>query len=755
MADSFNLTDLFPDHTADSATIPSQIIDVLVPVALDKAYSYRIPHGLELRPGDLVTVPLGSRETIGIVWDSDPDAPAGSGSNLKAVMSKHDWPPLSSHMRRLIDWIAAYTLAPKGMVARMAIRDPGNAAAEKPRYGIRLTDLRPDKISNARGRAILAAQGGFAFPKSELARAAGVSTGVIDALVDAGVMEAVPLPPGEVAPRPDPAYAVTGLNENQRLAADALISKVMDKTFSVTLLEGITGSGKTEVYFEAIAEALRQNRQTLVLMPEIALTAQFLSRFESRFGVRPAEWHSGVSATKKDRLWRAISAGDAKVIVGARSALFLPFSQLGLIIIDEEHEQAYKQDDGVHYHARDMAVVRCRLENAPVILASATPSIESKVNAQTGRYAHVLLPERFGGRLLPELSAIDMRHHPTPPGKWISEPLKQAIAKTLQAGDQALLFLNRRGYAPLTLCRHCGHRWQCKHCSAWLVEHRFRRSLVCHHCGHIERTPQSCEACGTQNSLTVCGPGVERLAEEVALSFPDIRTIVLSSDFPGGTERLRRELDAVAKGEFQLIIGTQLVAKGHNFPGLALVGVVDADVGLTSGDPRAAERTFQLLQQVTGRAGRGDVKGHGLVQTYDPGHPVMKAILSGDAGRFYAEEIAMRRAASLPPFGRIAGIVVSGADRSGTENHARSLARTANGLLAITAEDNTRWAGITVLGPAEAPIALIRGRYRFRLLARAPRESDLQGFLRSMLVNGDKEKGGIRVAIDIDPVSFI
>ncbi len=739
-----------PEDLTESA--PS-VVDVLLPLALDKAYSYRAPQGLSLAPGDLVTVPLGTRETVGVVWDRDSDAPSGSGGNLKAVIARHDWPVMSGNLRRFVDWIASYTLAPKGMVARMAIRDPETASTGKLRYGVRLTGNFPTKLTNARSRVILAAQGGFAFPKSDLARLAGVSTGVIDALVDAEVMEAVALPPESVAPRPEPDHAQPALSASQSDAAAALVSAVTGATFTVSLLEGITGSGKTEVYFEAVAEAVRRDRQVLILMPEIALTAQFLARFEQRFGVKPAEWHSGVSGTKKDRLWCAIAAGEAKVVVGARSALFLPFARLGLIIIDEEHEQAYKQEDGVHYHARDMAVVRGRIEGCAVVLASATPSVESRVNAGSGRYAHVRLEERFGGRVLPDLAAIDLKAHPMRPGSWISAPLKAAVTQTLAAGHQALLFLNRRGYAPLTLCRHCGHRWQCKECSAWLVEHRFRRALVCHHCGHTERTPQRCETCGTENSLTVCGPGVERLAEEAAVTFPGVRSIVLSSDFPGGTERLKRELDAVAAGEFQLIIGTQLVAKGHNFPGLALVGVVDADVGLSSGDPRAAERTFQLLQQVTGRAGRGDTAGRGLIQTHDPDHPVMKAILSGDTERFYAEEIAMRRAARLPPFGRLAGIVISGPDRNAAESHARLLAQA--GLHLLEQEQEPRWDGLSLLGPAEAPIALIRGKYRFRLLVRGPRESDLQGFLRSMLVHGPKERGGIRVGIDVDPMSFI
>ncbi|MGL4243403.1 MAG: primosomal protein N' [Beijerinckiaceae bacterium] len=740
------------DDLFEAAPPQPQVVDVLVPVALDKAYSYRAD--MPLAPGDIVAVPLGARLTPGVVWDRDPDAPAGTGANLKAVEQRFDWPPLPAKLRRFVDWVAAYTLAPRGMVARMALRDPSSAAPEKPRYGLRLTGNPPGKITNARGRVILAAQGGFAFAKGELAKMAGVSSGVIDALVDAEVLEAVALPPEPVAPAPDPEHAHAALSGSQQAAADALCGKVAAGGYSVSLLEGVTGSGKTEVYFEAVAAALRMGRQTLVMMPEIALTAQFLARFEARFGARPAEWHSGVASNRKDRLWKAAAAGEAKVVVGARSALFPPFRNLGLIVVDEEHEQAYKQDDGVHYHARDMAVVRGRIEDAAVVLASATPSIESRVNAAQGRYQRLQLPERYGGRTLPALSAIDLRTAAPPRGRWISPPLETAVRETLAKGEQALLFLNRRGYAPLTLCRHCGHRWQCPECSAWLVEHRFRRALVCHHCGHVERAPKACVACGAEDSLAACGPGVERLAEEAAALFPGVRTIVLSSDFPGGTERLRRELEAVAEGEFQLVIGTQLVAKGHNFPGLALVGVIDADVGLSNGDPRAAERTFQLLQQVTGRAGRGDVAGRGYVQTHDPGHPVMRAILSGDAERFYAEETAMRRRAALPPFGRLAGIVVTGAHKSAAEEHARALARTGLGLIA-DARPEDRWDGVSLLGPAEAPIALIRGRHRLRLLARAPREADLQGFLRALIANAPKERGGVRVGLDIDPVSFV
>ena len=747
----------------DDSSEGSLVADVLVPVAVDTSYSYRVPAGLEIGAGDFVTVPLGTREATGVVWDV---RRSHAGSNLKTIQDKRDLPPVSPALRRLVDWIAKYTLAPRGMVLRMGIRAPENAGPEPIRIGVRLAGepdqpRLPGRMTPARARVIAAAQGGLTFQKSALAEAAACSTGVIDSLVDEGTLETIALLPEPVALPPDPDFIEMPLEPAQREAADALVASVGEGAFSVTLLDGVTGSGKTEVYFEAVAAAIKAGRQTLIMMPEIALTAQFLDRFAARFGVRPAEWHSGVAQRKRARIWMGVAAGDIKVVAGARSALFLPFAKLGLVIVDEEHEQAYKQEDGVAYHARDMAVVRGQIEGATVVLASATPSIESRVNAEQGRYRHLKLDARFGGRTLPDIATIDLRKGAAARGKWLSPRLCEEVAQTIGRGEQALLFLNRRGYAPLTLCNSCGHRFQCPNCTAWLVEHRFRRALVCHHCGHVERRPDVCPECQTADSLTACGPGVERLADEVAERFPDARAIVLSSDFPGGMERLRRELDEIAKGAFDIVIGTQLVAKGHNFPGMTLVGVIDADVGLSNGDPRAAERTFQLLQQVTGRAGRGDRPGRGLVQTYQPDHPVIRAIVSGDSERFYREETESRQRAGLPPFGRLAALVVSGNDRASAEAHGRALVRAAHAL-----PRSDRWsltrpgdmpgeADLVILGPAEAPIAVVRGRHRFRLLVKSPKSTDLQGFLRAVLAEAPKERGGVRVQIDVDPMSFM
>ena len=722
------------------------VAEIQIPLAIDTPYSYVVPHGLTVTAGDVVQVPLGPRETVGVVWTV---AESVGGSNLRPVTGLLDVPRLGGTLRGLVDWIARYTLAPRGSALAMVLRLPDEAAgAEIARVAVRISGKPPSRPTAARAKVLAIAADGELRGKSALAKEAGVSLSVVDGLIDDGALETLAIAPEPVAPLPDPDHPRVPLSESQAEAVaslDAIIAQSAEAgTAKPVLLEGVTGSGKTEVYFEAVASCVRAGRQALILMPEIALTAQFLDRFAERFGVRPAAWHSGIGGRRRERLRAAVATGEAKVVVGARSALFLPFAQLGLIVVDEEHETAYKQEDGVHYHARDMAVVRGRLEGCPVVLASATPSIESRVNAARGRYDHLVLPERFGGRRLPDIAAIDMRRDPPEKGSFISPPLVNAVKHTLERGEQALLFLNRRGYAPLTLCRACGHRYQCRNCSTWLVEHRFRRALVCHQCGYTERRPEACTQCGAFEHLTPCGPGVERIAEEAAGLFPDKRIIVLSSDFPGGAERLRQELEAVAAGECDLVIGTQLVAKGHNFPGLTLVGVLDADIGLTSGDPRAAERTFQLLQQVTGRAGRGEKPGRALVQTYQPEHPVIAALLSGDAERFYAEEIAAREAAGLPPFGRLAALIVSASDKAVAEAYGQALAREADPP-----------PGVMVLGPAEAPLALIRGRHRFRLLVKTERNVDMQSYLRAWLARAPKPRGNLKVTIDVDPQSFL
>ncbi|MGB6116859.1 MAG: primosomal protein N', partial [Mesorhizobium sp.] len=657
--------------TGDSRSIRTAA--VLVPMPAEKPYSYAVPDGMTVVPGSIVQVPLGPREVAGVVWDTD--AGPVDAKKLRPITQVFDCPPLSGDMRRFIDWVAEYTLTAPGLAARMALRAPAAFDPEPWVAGLRATGNQPERLTDARRRVMELAGEGPSWTRSGLAHAAGVTTSVIDGMTAQGVFEHVLLPPQPVVAAPDASYGKAALNAGQAAAAEALREAVREDAFSATLIDGVTGSGKTEVYFEAIAEAVEAGRQVLILIPEIALTQAFLERFQDRFGTKPAEWHSDLTPRMREKVWRQVAEGHVRVVAGARSALFLPFNELGLIVVDEEHDPAYKQEDRVYYNARDMAVVRGHIGNFPVILASATPSIESRVNAEQGRYRRVALPSRFAEAALPDLASIDLRRSPPPRGGFLSPALVEAMRSTLERGEQSLLFLNRRGYAPLTLCRACGHRFQCPQCSSWLVEHRFRGQLMCHQCGHSEKRPDACPECGTMDHLVACGPGVERIAEEVVAQFPDARTIVLSSDMIGGVRRLRLELEAVAKGEADIVIGTQLVAKGHNFPNMTLVGVVDADLGLANGDPRAAERTYQLLSQVTGRAGRTGKASRGLLQTYQPDHPVMRAIVSGDGESFYAREIAERERSHLPPYGRLAGIIVSGPTRAETESHARALRR--------------------------------------------------------------------------------
>ena len=720
-----------------------RVVDVLMPVAVDQVYSYRVPEGLELAPGDVVTAQLGARATSGVVWAENDTPNPRFDNRLKDIQDKLDIPPLRPELRKFIDWVADYTLSSRGMVLRMCLRRGEHLGPAREKIGVRLSGAAPKRMTAARNRVLKLLADGMARAKSEAAHEAGVSAGVVDGLIDEGALETLVLPPEPVAMVANPDHRAPEFTDAQRTAADALRAAITKGGYSVTLIDGVTGSGKTEVYFEAVAETLRRGRQVLILMPEIALTGQFLDRFAARFGVPPAEWHSQLSPRLRARTWSALAAGEVKVVVGARSALFLPYADLGLIVVDEEHDPAYKQEDGVRYHARDMAVVRARDAKIPVVLASATPSVETEVNARRGRYARLHLPERFGGSRLPAVEAIDLLREGPPRGRFIAPRLAAAVKTALESGEQALLFLNRRGFAPLTLCDACGHRLACRNCDAWLVDHRFKRRLVCHHCGFAMPLPDKCPKCQATDSFVAVGPGVERLEKEAAELFPDSRILVLSSDLVESMDRLRSELEDVARGRFDIVIGTQLVAKGHHFPKLNFVGVIDADLGLSNGDPRAAERTFQLLHQVVGRAGREEGRGFGLLQTHQPEHPVMKALIAQDRDAFYSAEIAARESLGYPPFGRLASLLVSGADKHVAESYARKVAGLA-----------PRDEQVRVLGPAEAALALVRGRFRFRLLVKSPRAFDLSTYLRAWLAAVPKAKGTLKLEIDVDPQNF-
>ena len=719
------------------------LVSVLTTEPVGRPFDYRAPPGGCLA-GAFVEVPLGPRRVLGVVWG--PGQGDFDAARIRPVTRVLDAAPMPETMRAFLMRAADYTLTPMPAMLRLATRAPGLADPPGPRRVFRRGRAEPGRMTEARARVLdlLDEYAGAALTLGELAGLAGVSTGVVKGLVGQGAVAEEEAPRDLPYPRLDPDVAGKALADDQAAAAEALRAGLRAGRYGTTLLKGVTGSGKTEVYLEAVAECLRQGRQALVLLPEIALTAEFLTRVEVRFGAMPGEWHSGVTQTERRRLWRMAGEGGVGLVVGARSALFLPFRDLGLIVVDEEHDTSYKQEDGALYNARDMAVLRASLCDAQVVLASATPCLESWTNAEAGKYARIDLTSRFGTAELPEMRAIDMRAERLQPNRWIGPTLSAAVQDRIGRGEQALLFLNRRGYAPVTICRACGHQIGCDHCDARMVEHRFLKRLVCHQCGETKPMPEACPSCGAEGRLAPVGPGVERLAEEVAERFPEARVAVLSSDLFGSARALKEKIAEIGGGGADIIIGTQLVAKGHNFPLLTLVGVIDADLGLQGSDLRAAERTFQLMRQVSGRAGRSEKPGVAMLQTFQPEHPVIRAILSGDEEAFWRAEAAERQAAGMPPYGRLAGIVLSAPDVQTVFDFGAELARRDAPLRRI---------GARVFGPAPAPVARVRGRHRVRLLVKAAKGVALQPALAEW-VGQLKVPNTLRLSIDIDPQSF-
>ncbi len=720
-----------------------ELVGVITAQPLDRVLDYKAPEG-GCHLGAFVEVPLGPRKVLGVVWGS------GKGDwdikKVRSVIRVLDVAPMADEMRQFLRKAADYTLTPMSAMLRLATRAPGLGDAPSMRKVYRLGTVEPVRMTEARTKVldVLREYGGLAFTLKEVADMAGVTSSVVKGLVKLGAVSEEDSPRDLPYPRLDPDFGSKDLTEDQTAGAMILREAVRSGKYGTTLLKGVTGSGKTEVYLEAVAECLHTGRQALVLLPEIALTSEFITRVEARFGMKPAEWHSGVTMTERRRCWRMVGQGDAQLIVGARSALFLPYRDLGLVVVDEEHDTSYKQEDGVLYNARDMTVLRASLNSAQVVLASATPSLESWANVEAGKYARVTLASRYGDAVLPEMSAIDMRVEDLPGGRWVSPSLQKMVESRLEKGEQSLLFLNRRGYAPVTICRACGHQIGCDDCDATMVEHRFLKRLMCHQCGETKPMPTVCPSCEAEDKLAPVGPGVERMAEEAQALFPDAKIAVLSSDLYGSARALKEHIESIARGEADVIVGTQLVAKGHNFPKLTLVGVIDADLGLQGSDLRAAERTFQLMRQVAGRAGRAEIAGEAVLQTFQPEHPVIRAILGGDEEAFWAAEAGERKAAGVPPYGRMAGIVLSSTNVQEVFDLGTEMARMDGPLRKI---------GAQVFGPAPAPIARIRGRHRVRLLVKAEKSAPLQQALAAW-AGQFKLRGELRMAIDIDPQSF-
>ena len=717
------------------------LVAVLTSQPLDRMLDYKAPEG-GCWLGAFVEVPLGPRKVLGVVW-----AP-GMGdfdyAKTRSVIQVLDVAPMLQSMQKFLRRVSDYTLTPMPKMLRLATRAPGLGDPTSMRHVYRIGDVEVTRMTATRQR-VLALFEEFpeqCFTLKELAEAAEVTTSVVRGLVKLGAVAEHATPQDMPFPMLDPSLPSKKLSDDQEAAVEYL--KGNEAGYSTTLLKGVTGSGKTEVYLEAVAACLKQGRQALVLLPEIALTSEFLTRVEARFGARPAEWHSDVTMTERRRTWKMVGHRNAQMVVGARSALFLPFQDLGLIVVDEEHDSSYKQEDGVLYNARDMAVLRASLVGGQVVLASATPSLESWANVESGKYRKIDLKSRFGVAKMPEMRAIDMRKETLPGDRWISLNLHKMVEARIEAGEQSLLFINRRGYAPITLCRACGNQVGCDSCDARMVEHRVLKRLMCHQCGETKPVPKICPSCKAEGRLAVVGPGVERLAEEATALFPDAKVAVLSSDLFSSARALKAQIAALAAGEVDVIIGTQLVAKGHNFPLLTLVGVIDADLGLQGSDLRAAERTFQLMRQVAGRAGRSDKPGVAILQTHQPEHPVIQAILSGDEETFWRTEAREREVAGVPPYGRLVGVVLSSNNEQEAFDVGQAMARNCIPLTKV---------GAQVFGPAPAPITRIRGRHRVRLLVKASKSTPIQTALTEWAAQF-KLPNSLRLSIDIDPQSF-
>jgi len=719
-------------------------VAVLTRVRIDQLLDYAAPPG-GVATGDYVVVPLGKRYEVGVVWDDaqgDIDA-----SRVKPISSRIAVPPMSVDLMVFLEQAAEYTVTPLTAMLGRTTRMP--AANEGPRTETlyRLTGGEPRCLTKSRAKVInmLATAKDQSLSGQQILSATGVGVSVLRGLETLGIVEredaVIEIPVDDY----DLERSGTHLTDEQSRSSHNLCSEVQKQCFSVVLLKGVAGSGKTEVYLEAVRETLLQKRQVLVLLPEIALTSQFVDRVSHRFGNRPRLWHSAVAKGVKRDVWRAVAEGRVGLVVGARSALFLPFRDLGLIVIDEEHDDSYKQDEGTIYHARDMAIYRASISKSLVVLSSATPSLETWVNARSGKYQEEVLPSRFGVAGMPDLDTIDMRNEELPSSTWISEALSSEIRTRLARNEQSLLFLNRRGYAPVSVCRECGHQLGCPDCDARLVRHMLRNRMICHQCGESIAPPTVCPECRAKGSLALLGPGVERLAEEARKTFSDATIEVLSSDHIRSTEQLRESIQRIADGAVDIIIGTQLVAKGHNFPKLTLVGVIDADIGLQGGDFRAAEKTFQLVRQVAGRAGRDELPGLVLLQTWRPEHPVIQAILAGDDESFWTTEAREREIAGVPPYGQYVGILLSGRKPDIVQAYATELARRSEPIKSV---------GAMLYGPAPAAIFRVRGMVRYRLLLHTERSLSVQRAVKAWLA-GLPPPSNVKVAIDVDPHRFL
>jgi primosomal protein N' (replication factor Y) len=746
---------------------------VALPKPVFQTFSYSVPLHLRERaaPGVRVRVPFGRRREIGIltsIVETPPDRPV---KDVLEVLD--DGPVLSPALLLLCRWTSRYYAAPPGLVYRAAL-PPGmlgeaqpSGTAELKRQVIVLNAEAPTLLEREAvfGRArrqreafeTLEAIGGSGTV-AHLEKHYGYSRSVLGGLVDRGLaritLEAVARDP----------FAGTGedvelpqhLNSKQNEVLAGLIGRSDQPDPGVVLLRGVTGSGKTVVYLRLIANVLKRGRTAIVLVPEIALTPQTVQRFRAAFGDDVAVLHSALSAGERHDAWRALKAGEKRVVIGTRSAIFAPVPYPGIIILDEEHDGSYKQSDTPRYHARALAAVRGREEGALVVLGSATPSLESWHNATEGRYALFELPERATPHPLPVVDVVDLREVRAtalkagePPQSIVSPQLREAVATRLKRREQSILLLNRRGFSTFLQCPACGKVWSCPSCNVSLTFHRARARLLCHHCGHEGRVPDTCDACG-ESELIFTGIGTEQVEKRVAELFPSARILRMDVDTTGSKGAHGRLLEQVRRGEVDILLGTQMIAKGLDFPRVTLVGVINADVGLNLPDFRAAERTFQLLAQVAGRAGRGDQPGEVLVQTARPHHPALRAALQHDYASFAASELEDREAPGYPPHRRLVNLILSGPSEERVADAAEQVSEDTRALATHNSLED-----IVVVGPAPCPIDRIRSRWRWHFLLKSSRPSELGSMIRHLARRHGQLSGGLRLEIDRDPEALL
>lgn len=637
---------------------------------------YLVPSQIEVELGDLVIVPFRSQRILGLVWKLNHQSEFPI-EKLRSIEKKID-AQLPELYLKLIQWMSDYYLYSAGHILRMII---------------------PTQIASY-------------FIKEKTYKA--------------------------TIPYPTLKYIEPKFNPEQIEAINKINQLISNKNHNI-ILDGVTGSGKTEVYLSVINNA---SGQTLIMLPEIALTTQIIDRITKRFGSPPYIWHSNITEKQRRETFLKIIDGSAKIIIGARSALFLPFKNLSMIIVDEEHEQSYKQEEGVTYQARDMAIMRATLGNIPIILASASPSLESIHNIALGKLNLVTLTGRYNDNSMPKIHIIDMKKEKHK-GYFIAPKLIEAVKNNLESKQQSLLFINRKGYSPVMICKACGHQKCCNSCSSSMVYHKSQKKLKCHQCGFVAAIPKTCSSCNAEETFIPCGPGVERLAEEVQELIPNARIIILTQESFQNQKQAEIILNSINNKEYDIIIGTQIIAKGHHFPSLTVVGVIDADSSMMGGDLRASERTYQLLQQVGGRAGREIENSQIFIQTFNPEHPLILALASYKRDQFIIEEMKTRQVMNMPPFGRLGAIILSSKQELKLIDFTKEFVK----LAPISKQ-------ISVLGPAPALLYKIRGSFRYRILIKTKRNIDIQKFFNSWTDNL-KIPSHIQIKIDIDPYYFL